>query len=46
MTTPSLRTAPGLFAGAMLAALFADQVCAAEPAIQWRTDYNAARRSC
>jgi thioredoxin-like negative regulator of GroEL len=43
-TLPSVRTAPGLLAGVALAALLAAPAPAAEPAIHWRADYNAARK--
>ena len=43
-TLPSARTAPGLLAGVALAALLAGPAPAAEPAIHWRGDYNAARK--
>ena len=40
----SFRTAPALAWGLVLAGLPADSVRAVEPAIQWRADYNAARK--
>jgi thioredoxin-like negative regulator of GroEL len=43
-TLLSVRTAPGLLAGVMLAALVADTARAADPTIRWRADYNTARK--
>lgn len=44
MTTLSVRTAPSLAAGLALVSLLTGPASAADPSIQWRADYNSARR--